>query len=80
MTTSPPNVEQEMEKLKDVRHAVKNDISVIIAFTQLVRLNPQDPKADEFLQKIEHRAHSIVETIEKYLSQDVLLKQSSEKK
>jgi len=71
---SSGKTERALEELKDVRHAVKNDISVIIAFAQLVKLNPNDPKADEFLTKIEVRARSILGTIEQYLSQDTLKK------
>lgn len=70
MSKSINQVELDIERLRDLRHAVKNDISVIIAFAQLVKLKPDDQKTAEYLTKIEQRAQSILQTIEKHLSTD----------
>lgn len=70
MSKSITQVELDIERLRDLRHAVKNDISVIIAFAQLVKLKPDDQKTTEYLTKIEQRAQSILQTIEKHLSTD----------
>lgn len=69
----------QAEKIKNLRHDLKNDISVIIAFTQLVKLNPQDPKTDEFLSKVEDRAKHILDTVEKYFTKEVLLESINDK-
>lgn len=70
MSKNITQVELDIERLRDLRHAVKNDISVIIAFAQLVKLKPDDQKTAEYLTKIEQRAQSILQTIEKHLSTD----------
>lgn len=70
MSKSITQVELDIERLRDLRHAVKNDISVIIAFAQLMKLKPDDQKTSEYLTKIEQRAQSILQTIEKHLSTD----------
>ncbi len=72
MGSSQKKTEERLETLKTVRHSIKNDLSVIIAFAQLVKLNPQDKKAPEFLEKIEQRAGSILKTVENYLTKDVI--------
>lgn len=70
MSKDITQIELDVERLRDLRHAVKNDISVIIAFAQLVKLKPNDQKTAEYLSKIEQRAQSILQTIEEHLSTD----------
>lgn|GEM_PF-2265591 len=72
MGNPPKKTSERLETLKTVRHSIKNDLSVIIAFAQLVKLNPQDKKAAEFLEKIEQRAGSILKTVENYLTKDTI--------
>lgn len=55
---------------KVLRHAIKNDISVIIAFAQLIKLNPSDPRVEEFLEKIELRSKQILVNVEKFLTEE----------
>lgn len=59
--------EEKNDPVRSLRHAIKNDVSVIIAFTQLVKVNPADERSEEFLNKIEARARLILSNIEKYI-------------
>jgi len=68
--------EESTDTHKIVRHAIKNDISVIIAFAQLVKLNPHDPRVGEFLEKIELRSKQILVNVEKFLDDEAKQKVS----
>jgi nitrogen-specific signal transduction histidine kinase len=61
-------------KKKELRHDLKNHLSVIIAFAQLLhRELPNLPheKAIELIQKIEERAQKIVKEIDVNLADEV---------
>lgn len=53
---------------QDFRHAVKNDLSVIIAFAQLLKVTASEEKVVEQLNTIEERARQVLEKIEEYVS------------
>lgn len=59
---------KKITNLQDFRHDIKNDISVIIAFAQLLKLNTSEAKSVEQLTKIEERARIVLSKIESYLS------------
>jgi len=63
--------DEKAEKLTVLRHTIKNDLSVIIAFAQLVKMNPNDPKAMGFLSKIEVRSKKILSNIESYIHEEI---------
>lgn len=58
----------------DVRHTVKNHMSVVLAFAQLLQIelskkNPDPKLAIEYLEKVDKRAKQTVEEIDKDLSE-----------
>jgi two-component sensor histidine kinase len=63
-------LQEKVDRMRALRHTIKNDISVIIAFSQLVKVNPSDEKAQDFLDKIEARAKLILTNIEKYIAEE----------
>lgn len=70
MSDTELQLNEKKDALRALRHDIKNDISVIIAFAQLIKVNPTDEKAQEFLDKIEARARTILTNIEKFIDKE----------
>lgn len=67
---SHKDITLEDSTVKNFRHDIKNDVSVILAFTEILKLNPHDAKAPELLEKIEKRARKIIQTVDEYFPKD----------
>lgn len=70
MKVTNQDAEHKEDRRTSLRHTIKNDISVIIAFAQLVKVNPVDARSGEFLEKIESRSKAILSHVESFLNEE----------
>jgi hypothetical protein len=77
MVTDPqPLSNSTADYFSEVRHGIKNHMSVVLAFTQLIEVELAKLKGDKstiesYLEKISKRAHKVVDQVDIDLSEDV---------